>query len=311
MSPLAQAIATVPAGPWAVAVSGGADSTALLRLLCTRADIVLHVVHLDHQTRVQESTFDAEFVKTVATDLGLPCTIARRSDIEPEVTNLPENPSSRFRAIRLELYRRVVESNRLQGIVVAHHADDQAETVLQRLIRGSGYAGLCGMSPLTRIGSLLLLRPLLKLDGEQLRNYLREIGQTWREDTSNQSDKYVRNRLRRWLANEPQLKAGLIELSAACRALRDWTRKTAPILDETFRPRELHGLPPILARESARQWLRARGGSPGELTEIALDRFIEMACDAASATRQSFPGGVVVRRSGGKISHWKSAAPPG
>jgi tRNA(Ile)-lysidine synthetase-like protein len=311
MNALAQAIAAVPPGNWAVAVSGGADSVALLRLLCERADLALHIVHLDHQTRGQASADDAAFVKELSENLGVPCTVALRSDIEPELPHLPENRSARYRMVRLELYRRVVCSEQLQGVLLAHHADDQAETVLQRLIRGSAVAGLCGMSQQTRIGSLLILRPLLDIDRPQLRNYLGQIGQAWRDDASNQSDQYLRNRLRRRLAADPELRTALLELCSSCRALRAWTRKNAPMLAESFRPRELQGLPPILARESARQWLLARGGPPGALTEATLERLVEMACDAASSPRQTFPGDIVVRRAGGKISHWKSTAPHG
>jgi tRNA(Ile)-lysidine synthase len=301
MNVLSRAIDAVPAGRWAVAVSGGADSVALLRLLSTRQDLLLHVVHLDHQTRAQASTDDARFVAELAGKLRIACTIALRSEIEPSLADPPENPSARYRAARLELYRRVVGERDLNGVILAHHADDQAETVLQRLIRGASAAGLCGMSPQTRFGELLTLRPLLCLSRDDLRNHLREIGQSWREDESNQSVRYLRNRLRRWLAEDSELKDALLELCLTCRSLRDWTKDNAPRLAESFRTKELQSLPALLARESARRWLRARGGGAEELAEAALDRLIEMATDAASASRQTFAGNVTVSRRGGRI----------
>jgi tRNA(Ile)-lysidine synthase len=301
MKRLNGAIDAVPAGPWAVAVSGGADSVALLRLLRGRDDLSLHVVHLDHQTRGQASTDDARFVEELAGELQVPCTIVVRSEIEPEIPHLPQNLSARYRAIRIELYRRVVSQHRLQGVILAHHADDQVETVLQRLIRGSGPAGLRGMAGRTRIGSVLVLRPLLCVSRDALRDYLAQIGQSWREDASNQSPQYLRNRLRKWLAAEPDLRDALLELGAACGALGQWTMEKAPRLCDAFGPRELAGVPALLARESARRWLLSRGAPPGELSEASLERLIDMANDAASAPRQTFPGNVQVRRRQGRI----------
>lgn len=306
---LADAIATVPAGRWAVGVSGGADSVALLSLLRRRSDLSLHVVHLDHQTRGAASTEDAEFVRRLAAEWRLECTVALREQIEPELKSLPANPSARYRALRMELFRRVVGCQGLQGVILAHHADDQAETVLHRLVRGSGASGLSGMSGRTYLGALQILRPLLGVRREMLRDYLREIGQEWREDASNVSDAYLRNRLRRWLAGEPELHEPLIALAEACRKLRDWTGRTAPQLQDEFAVGQLSGLPCLLARESTRRWLIGRGSPPDELAESVLDRLIEMAGDAASPVRRHFPGGILIRRQAGKIRS-EAHAPP-
>src|ERR1700733_5154790 len=86
-------------GPWAVAVSGGADSVALLLLLRDQSSFPLHVVHLDHELRGRQSTADAEFVRKLSANLRFPCTIARRTDIEPTLSRLPHNRSARYRAI--------------------------------------------------------------------------------------------------------------------------------------------------------------------------------------------------------------------
>ena len=107
-------IGAVPAGSWVVAVSGGADSVALLELLRHRADLALHVAHLDHETRAGESAADAEFVRQLATQWGLPCTIARRGEIEAAVASVPRNTSARYRAARLALFRDVVARHKLQ-----------------------------------------------------------------------------------------------------------------------------------------------------------------------------------------------------
>src|SRR4051812_35996457 len=104
---LFSAIKTIPAGPWAVGVSGGADSVALLSLLRQREDLSLRVVHLDHQTRDGASAEDARFVLDLARQWELPCDVATFDAIAPGIADLPKNRSARFRAARLEFFRRV------------------------------------------------------------------------------------------------------------------------------------------------------------------------------------------------------------
>jgi tRNA(Ile)-lysidine synthase len=196
----------------------------------------------------------------------------------------------------------VVAARGLAGVLLAHHADDQAETVLHRLLRGSGYAGLAGMGRRSTVGGLVILRPLLGVGREALCAHLREGGQAWREDESNASEHYFRNRLRRVLETFPQLTPRLLEMSEACRAARDWARDAAPVLPATFPLSELSGLPPVLAREAAAGWLASRGVPRGELSPAVIDRLLAMATDAATPSRQHFPGQVLIRRRGGSIS---------
>lgn len=299
---LQSAIDSVPTGAWAVGVSGGADSVALLDLLRGRNELRLHVVHLDHETRGQQSTDDAEFVMRLADQWGIAATLGLRRDIEPMLAHRPANASALFRAMRLCLYRTVVKDLGLRGVILAHHADDQAETVMLRLLRGSLSAGLAGMSPRAMVGGLLILRPLLGVPGEMLRQHLRSRGIAWREDSSNASPRYLRNRVRAMLRGDAALSAALLDLSRACAALRQWTRRGAPTLGESFAVAELADLPRILAAESARRWLVARAAPADELGPDVIDRLIEMAADAASAPRQHFPGGLLVRRRAGRIS---------
>lgn len=304
---LPSAVASVPAGAWAVGVSGGADSVALLSLLRRRAgpggDLSLHVAHLDHQTRGAASDADAAFVAGVAARLGFACTVARRDEVEARMPRpLPGNASARYRAARLALFREVAAAHRLDGVLLAHHADDQAETVLHRLLRGSGYAGLAGMEARAAVGGLVILRPLLGVGRAELRRHLREAGEAWREDESNASHDYLRNRLRRVLAAHPALTPRLLRLSQACRAARDWARGAAPVLGATFPAAELRELPPVLARESGARWLAARGAPPGDLAPAVIDRLLAMAADVATPPGQHFPGNVLVRRRGGVIA---------
>jgi tRNA(Ile)-lysidine synthase len=295
-------VAKVPPGRWAVAVSGGADSVALLLLLHARPDLFLHVVHLDHQTRGQASAGDAQFVADLANQLAIPLTIARRDQIEPGMQSLPKNLSARYRALRIELFGSTVARENLLGVILAHQADDQAETIFLRLLRGSGPAGLPGMSVRRRLGELTILRPLLHVRRSDLRNLLAARGQNWREDASNVSDHYARNRIRKFLESRPDLHEPLLAVGRACAEYSKWIRKTAPALNEEFPAIALAVSPRMLARESARRWLTSQGVPPAKLTPAMLDRLRDLAADAATPARQQFPAGVRVHRRAGWIS---------
>jgi tRNA(Ile)-lysidine synthase len=299
---LGVAVASIPAGRYAVAVSGGADSVALFRLLLEhRRDIHLHVVHLDHQTRAGESGEDARFVRKLAEQFSVPCAVARRQEIEPLLGARPGNKSAFFRALRHELFRRATQEHKLDAVLLAHHAGDQAETIFQRLVRGPSLPGLGGMRCESELSGFRAWRPLLTCPPVALRDYLRSIGQVWREDSSNESDDYLRNRVRKLLGRTPQLAKGLIELGNAARGVGDWVRRVSPRLETRFRGEELVGLPEMVAAEACRGWLERRGGVPGRLSGDVLRRFLSFATDAACPAQISLPGGLAARRERGII----------
>lgn len=296
------AVARVPAGRWGVAVSGGADSVALLELLRSRAGLQVHVVHLDHETRAGESAQDAAFVQSLCLEWGLPCTIARRSEVEPpDAWMTTRNRSARFRQARLALFRHAMVESRLEGIVLAHHADDQAETIIQRLLRGSGPAGLTGMSGDSVVSGVRLLRPLLGVRRDALRAVLRERSIGWREDSSNATMNQLRNRVRAMLARHPDLVSTALEVGMTSRALTQWLRSAAPVLGERFEASRLSDLALPIAMESARRWLAARVEPGAEFSPGAVARLVAMASDAATSPRQDFPGAIRVVRRGGVI----------
>jgi len=299
---LSDAVAAVPPAAWAMGVSGGADSVALLLLLCRRPDLSLEVVHLNHETRGPDSDADAAFVDSLALRMGLSRVIGRWSETEPMLAEAPKNRSARFRAGRMALFRHVVEKDRLQGVILAHHADDVAETVLHRLLRGSGAAGLGGIAERSRVGGLLVLRPLVRVRRAALRAWLAARGQAWREDVSNEGDQYLRNRLRRVLATREDLTAALLRVADAAAAYRAWVRRHTPAVGEKLAVEVLRELPLPLAREAARRWLIVAGVAAAEVTPPVIDRLLEMAEDAASPPRRHFPGRVLVRRRAGVLS---------
>lgn len=299
---LMSAVKTVPTGAWAVGVSGGADSVGLLRLLrFERPDLRLHVVHLDHLTRGADSTGDAEFTRKLAMQWQLPCTVARLDQIEPGMRGLPANKSARFRTVRFELFRQVVREEQLLGIVLAHHADDQAETVLHRLLRGARSPYVNGMFADTQVDGLRVLRPLLGIRARLLRDYLDAVGQDWREDASNASMDYFRNQLRVVLRTNDELVGSLLDLHEAMATVRHWLDRVVPTLTESFRLHDVANYPPMIAAEALRRWLVDRGSPVEELTGEVIGRLLDMVTDAATPPRAEFPGRVRVIRRGGRV----------
>lgn len=180
-----------------VAVSGGADSVCLLlalRDLAPALQIVLSVLHLDHGLRGAESCADAEFVLSLARDLGLTATI-ERADLGGHHGNLEQAA----REARLAFFRGQLRSG-VDRVAVGHTRSDQAETVLFRFLRGAGTAGLAGIRPVTDEG---IVRPLIAVARRDVENFLNGRGIAWREDSTNRSADFARNRIRHKLL--PQL----------------------------------------------------------------------------------------------------------
>jgi tRNA(Ile)-lysidine synthetase-like protein len=174
-------------GPLVVAVSGGADSTALALLLADLADefgLVLHVAHFDHRTRPKESALDAEFVAKLANRVGAPVRLGRAA----RATKSEDDA----RRARYEFLRRAQAEIGATAIATGHTRDDQAETVLLHLTRGAGIAGLAGMRPL-RDG---IARPLLAIGRKDTAAVCRAARVRPRVDPSNRSLRYARNRVR-------------------------------------------------------------------------------------------------------------------
>ncbi len=298
---LRSAVASVPLGKWGVGVSGGADSVALLLLLREFTSASLHVIHLDHETRDGESAADAEFVIDLCRSLGMPVCVEKRNVVEARSTDLPKNVAARFRKARFELFRSVVAAESLDGVILAHHADDRTETVMQRILRGSGPGAVQGMSPASVVDGLQILRPLLAVRSEKLRDFLISRGQAWREDQSNASDRYLRNRLRRWLAEQPQMHETVLRIAEQSGRLKVWLDAHSPELSGTFSAEKLAGLCDPLARHAGAKWLARAGVPHDQLTRDVVERLVNMATDVASSPRVHFPGSILVSRSRGVI----------
>ncbi len=211
----------------ALAVSGGADSVALLRLFAELREplgVTLLVVHFDHALRGAESDSDARFVADLSRASGLEFIFARE-DVASVAARHRWNLEDAARRLRYAFFARVVEEGRATRVAVAHTADDQAETIFARLFRGTGPTGLGGIHPV--VGSIV--RPLIATRRHDLRRYLLGLGQDWREDSTNQD---------------------------LCRQRAQIREKLLPVLERDFSPRITKHLSELarLSREEEGFW---------------------------------------------------------
>ncbi|MFA5157019.1 MAG: tRNA lysidine(34) synthetase TilS [Candidatus Omnitrophota bacterium] len=178
-----------------VAVSGGPDSVAMLYLLKGLEDelcIKLYIAHLDHMLR-RNSHKDAEFVKALAIKLGIPAIIAK-FDVKKTLKNVSLEEACR--KARLEFLFEAAGKVKARKICLGHNLDDQAETVLMRLIRGSGLYGLSAILPKRKFSGFTLIRPLLEVKRKEIEAFLKKNKISFRIDETNKEDIYLRNRLR-------------------------------------------------------------------------------------------------------------------
>ncbi|MBS1841784.1 MAG: tRNA lysidine(34) synthetase TilS [Acidobacteria bacterium] len=181
-----------------IAVSGGVDSVALLRLMVELREelgIVLSVVHFNHKLRGKASDKDEAFVAGLAEKFGLTLHVGR-GDVGKKAKQEKRNLEDAARRARYAFFKRLTDGGLADCVATAHTADDQAETVLAHILRGTGLAGLAGIHPVTKDG---IVRPLLGVRRGELRKYLRGKKQAWREDATNQDDSRQRARMRKKL----------------------------------------------------------------------------------------------------------------
>jgi tRNA(Ile)-lysidine synthase len=305
----------------AVAVSGGADSVALLRILLELGSdlgLVLSVAHFHHGIRGPEADADQEFVRELAGKFDLEFHLGS-GDAPAHAQSEKSSLESAARELRLGWFAQLVSQGRADKIATAHTLDDQAETVLMRLMRGAGTRGLAGIFPDHK--DKHLVRPLLETTRREVEDYLRGIGQPWREDSTNRDLIHTRNRVRHQLLPilerdfNPAIRQTLADLAEMARAESEyWSLEVASVLPRLLRPGEpsrsgrstsgaaartlaldlavLHGLPLALRR----QVLHAIGEKMG----VALDfnqivQLSELAESGAGGKRLVLPGLTVVR----------------
>ncbi len=250
-----------------VAVSGGADSTALLSALQSisqQSSGRLIAAHFNHQLRGAESDGDERFVRQLCQQLDTPCEVARA---ETALVSTGDGLEAEARQQRYQFLRELANHCGARYVVTAHTADDQAETVLHRLVRGTGLAGLAGIPATRRLSEMTtVIRPLLSVPRQAVQAYLHDRGQAFREDSSNELTVFTRNRIRHQLLPllaqrfNPQVVPSLLRLANLAREAQhvidavvdplfeaSLTHRTSDRVDLTRAP--LLQQPPYLVRE--------------------------------------------------------------
>jgi tRNA(Ile)-lysidine synthase len=304
-----------------VAVSGGVDSTVLLYALHALAEpssLALSLAHVNHGLRGRSSEEDERFLVELAGELGLPIAVRR---VAPE--QLREGACSRerptlqeaARSLRFEALAEIAEDSGARAIATGHNQDDQAETVLMRLLRGCGPDALGGIAELGRQGRVI--RPLLGVSRAEILEYAQKRRLRWREDASNRDLRYTRNRLRhRWIPElardlNPQVLRSIANLAEAQRRDSEWIG--ALVEAEAARRLRWEGeellvetggwqdLPEAMARRLVRRAFFALGAGR-DLSRVHLGRvldFLAAGPGAPSGRTIELPAGIRLKRERG------------
>ncbi len=287
------------------AVSGGADSVCLFLALKELAPrfgaAVAGIAHLNHKLRGAESDGDERFVEE----------LAARHDVafyrsEARVADAGGNLEQEARKARLNFYDRLIREGKCDCIATGHTRDDQAETVLFRILRSSGPAGMAGILPVT---GKRIIRPLIETSRADVEEFLRARGIDWREDASNRDTRFARNRIRHELLPaierewNPAIRQTLARMADVAQEEERWwrgkiarlARKLATKADGgiEIRADAVAALPKPVARRLVRELIRAAGGRAAELEHV--DRAIALASSVRGSGCLTAPGLAVTR----------------
>jgi tRNA(Ile)-lysidine synthase len=340
-----------------IAVSGGADSVALLRLMLELRDelgIVLSVVHLNHKLRGVDSDEDEQFVRELAEAYGLEF-ISESRDVKAYAAKKKLSVEAAARVTRYEFFRCALQSS-LNRIATAHTLDDQAETVLLKLARGAGTRGLAGIYPKVGISTKAvshqpsavskkvvshqpsalrksearplpgpaakaqtIIRPLLRSPRSQLREYLAQISQTWREDASNQDLRHTRNRVRQEILPRlerevnPSVCEVLAETAEIARGEEEyWANEVSSLLPQVWNADERGGILRLKSFESMPLAVRRRLiRAAAESLRVTLEfgHVEETLAHQSDGSTLVLPGEWVVTRHGDELGFRKVGQP--
>jgi len=268
--------AFAPSLPLAVAVSGGADSTALLVACAQQWPGQVRAIHVHHGLQPAADDFERHCLALCAA-WGVPLAVRR-----VDARHAPgESPEAAARHARYEAFRSVVQEewaqHAIQDIAIAQHADDQAETLLLALSRGAGLPGLAAMPARRLRDGITYHRPLLGVPGAELRAWLAERGLSWVEDPTNADEQFTRNRIRTRLL--PALEAAFPQFRATFARSAAHAAQAQQLLDEVAaQDLAQSGQPPLIARVQQltrarqanllRHWLRAVHGQQASAAQL-------------------------------------------
>ena len=275
--------------PVLLALSGGADSRALLHMLSGlshQRGFLLVAAHVDHGIRGEESRRDRAFCEQLAKQYEIELFITE-ADVPQMAKESGKGLEEMAREVRYRAFERLMREKNIPLLVTAHHANDQAETVLFRLCRGTGMAGLAGISPARHFANGFLTRPLLRVSREEILSYCKENGLDYVTDSTNGDISYTRNRIRaRLLPEMEQMFSGVTQrLVAMSDSLREdealLSELAEDLLKKALAPEGLlldvlQSAPMPLCRRVIAKWGREQTGSV--LERVHLDAIEKLLC---------------------------------
>jgi len=291
--------------PSLIGVSGGRDSIALLHMLRQRECAGLTVAHLDHQLR-PESGADAEFVAEWAVRSRVPF-VSGKADVQRMAAETKQSIEVVAREARYRFFARVARERGVSRVLLAHHADDQVETVLFNFLRGSGVAGLSGMAPqsVRRVDDfeLTILRPLLDVWRASIDAYVTEHQLDYRDDRTNDDPRHTRNRVRHKLIPVLEEMFGrdvrptILRMAKMLRAENELLEQSVPDAPEELPVAMVKSLPDALQRRLIHGWLRSH-----DARDVGFDvvERVRALCHQATA-KTNLAGNRHVRRRGMKL----------
>ena len=311
-------------------VSGGADSTALLHVMCklkTKGvfDGELIVVHFNHQLRGAESDGDEKFVVELGERLGARV-VARSFDVRRFSEENKLSIETAGRQLRIAGLLDIARDKGCKVIATAHHGGDNAETVVHRLLRGTGIRGLGGIWPVREaVDGVRFVRPILEVTRSEIIEYLNEQGLAWREDRTNKDYSYRRNFIRHKLLpqmqkeSESPLEKQLSQLSRSsrkfydivCRSAEDiWGRAANCEVDKVSLNFEMvaSGHPAVQV-ELIRRSLKFLKCGEKDITQEHYEMVLALAKKGKSGKKIELPGGFVAEYAYGKLGFSKSEKP--
>lgn len=297
-----------------VAVSGGPDSVALLHLLFRLSEefiLRLHVAHLNHMLRGELGARDARFVVELARTLGLPCTCEERDVHAFQRTSANSSVEDAARQVRYRFLNETADRVGASRIALGHMADDQAETVLLHLVRGTGLSGLRGMLPVRG----RIIRPVLTVRRDEIEEFLRVEGIEYCSDETNESRQFARNKIRAevipLLQREfnPRVVDSINRTAQVVRSAEEWAESELDRLfgglvskrDETeivLSVPALSELPVLLRQLAIRRALRLLNQSGTELSLAQTESVVSLLQSPQAETHISLPGGIRAEREG-------------
>lgn len=287
---------SVPVGFGLIGLSGGADSVALLHMLAGRADVLrIEAIHINHGIRGKESDEDEEYVRSLCSLKQIKLHVCH-----PDLNGCKDENSAR--KARLSCFRECLEKTGADFLILAHQQDDLAETFIIRLLRGAGPSGLECIVPDTMIDGIRIIRPMLNISRQEIRNALKSDGIPWREDSSNKDQKYLRNAVRSRLIPlmEDLIPGASARIAATARLIADENdileNETRLFLQKYSGKRWIDGNAvreekPGMQRRILRQWWQDNAPYMEEhaLNYEQTERLIELA--EANTGKINLPGG--------------------